>query len=52
MSGHDDDLSPWNDDPLVRALRGPGTGDELASEDEFMAAFRAAQPAAATLPAA
>ena len=29
MSGHDDDLSPWNDDPLVRALRGPGTADEL-----------------------
>ena len=29
MTGHDDDLSPWNDDPLVRALRGPGTGDEL-----------------------
>ena len=48
MSGHDDDLSPWNDDPLVRALRGPGTGDELASEDEFMTAFRAAQPAAPT----
>ena len=45
MTGHDDDLSPWNDDPLVRALRGPGTADELASRDEFMAAFRAA-PAA------
>ena len=35
MTGHDDDLSPWNDDPLVRALRGPGTADELGGEAEF-----------------
>ncbi|MBL0748056.1 hypothetical protein [Nocardioides baculatus] len=48
MPGHDDDLSPWNDDPLVRALRGPGTSDELAGQDEFLAAFRAAQPTAPT----
>lgn len=48
MSGHDDDLSPWDDDTLVRALRGPGTADELAGEAEFMSAFRAAQPPAPT----
>ncbi|MDR7254456.1 outer membrane biosynthesis protein TonB [Nocardioides sp. BE266] len=48
MTGHDDDLSPWNDDPLVRALRAPGSDDELAGESEFLAAFRAAQPAAQT----
>ncbi|WP_374455105.1 hypothetical protein [Nocardioides sp.] len=48
MSGHDDDLSPWNDDPLVQALRAPGTADELAGESEFVAAFRAAQPGAQT----
>jgi hypothetical protein len=48
MSGHDDDLSPWNDDPLVQALRAPGTADELAGESEFVAAFRAARPGAQT----
>lgn len=47
MTGHDD-LTPWDDDPLVRALRAPGTADELAGEAEFLAAFRAAQPAAGT----
>ncbi len=50
MSGHDDDLTPWHDDPLVRALRAPGTDDELAGEAEFLAAFRAAQPPPAPTP--
>jgi hypothetical protein len=45
---NDDDLAQWRDDPLVRALRSPGAADELAGEEQFLAAFRAAQPAAAT----
>jgi 5-hydroxyisourate hydrolase-like protein (transthyretin family) len=35
-----DDEEQWRDDPLVRALRAPGTPAELADEHEFVAAFR------------
>jgi hypothetical protein len=41
---HDDDLEMWDDDPLVRALRAPGTPAELAGEDGALAAFRSAVP--------
>jgi hypothetical protein len=41
---HDDDLDQWGDDPLVRALRAPGTAAELAGEDAALAAFRSAAP--------
>jgi hypothetical protein len=40
----DDDLEMWDDDPLVRALRAPGTPSELAGEDAALAAFRSAVP--------
>jgi hypothetical protein len=35
-----DDLGPWADDDLVRALRAPGTATELADEQRYVAAFR------------
>lgn len=35
-----DDLAPWADDDLVRALRAPGTATELADQDRYVAAFR------------
>jgi len=38
MSGEQDD---WEDSPLVRALRAPGTPAELAGEERIVAAFRA-----------
>jgi hypothetical protein len=41
---HDDDLEMWDDDPLVRALRAPGTPSELAGEAEALAGFRSAVP--------
>jgi hypothetical protein len=41
---HDDDLEMWDDDPLVRALRAPGSSAELAGEDDALAAFRSAVP--------
>ncbi len=41
---HDDDLSRWDDDPLVQALRAPATPAELAGETEALAAFRASGP--------
>jgi hypothetical protein len=44
VSPHDDDLAGWQDDPLVRALTGPASGEELAGEATAMAAFRAAVP--------
>lgn len=37
----DDDLTGFEDSPLVRALRAPGTATEHAGEDEAVAAFRA-----------
>jgi hypothetical protein len=43
----DDDLSAWNDDPLVRALTSPATADELAGEQSALSAFRAARPTGA-----
>jgi hypothetical protein len=39
-----DDLSGWADDDLVRALRAPGTVQELADEEQYLAAFRASRP--------
>ena len=41
-----------HDDPLVRALRGPGTPDELADEDRYRAMFReaAGAPSGAVTP--
>ena len=35
-----DDLAPWADDDLVRALRAPGTDVELADEQQYVSAFR------------
>jgi hypothetical protein len=37
-------MTSWQDDPLVRALTGPASPDELAGEAEALAAFRAAVP--------
>lgn len=37
---YDDDLGELADSPLVRALRAPGTPDELAGEEQVLAAFR------------
>jgi hypothetical protein len=45
VSPNDDDLSAFHDDPLFRALTGPGTPEELAGEAEALAAFTAAVPA-------
>jgi hypothetical protein len=39
-----DDEELWRTDPLVQALRAPGSPAELAREAEFVAAFRTAQP--------
>ena len=36
-----DDLDAFRDDPVVRALTGPATADELAGEEQMLAAFRA-----------
>jgi hypothetical protein len=44
MRRREDDLTAWQDDPVVRALTGPGTADELAGEEYVLAAFRAAAP--------
>lgn len=43
----DDDLSPWRDDALVRALQAPGSSEELGGEQEYVEAFRAAHPSPA-----
>ncbi len=48
MTGHDDDLTPWLDDPVVQALRGPGTPEELGGEADYVSAFRAARTTAPT----
>jgi hypothetical protein len=40
----EDDLTAWQGDPVVQALTGPATGDELAGEEAALAAFRAAVP--------
>lgn len=44
MAGNDADELGWADDPLVRALRAPGSAEELADEQDFVAAFHAARP--------
>lgn len=41
----DDELTPFSDDPLLRALTGPALPAELAAEAAALAAFRAARPA-------
>lgn len=47
MSTEHDGLEEFDDSALVRALRAPGTPDELADEERFVAAFRQAhQPRA------
>jgi hypothetical protein len=42
MNPYDDDLAPFADNPVVRALTGPAAPDELTGEAEALAAFRAA----------
>lgn len=53
MSEHDpdavDDLGPWADDDLVRALRAPGLESELAEQERYVDAFRAAAGAVTPL---
>lgn len=46
----DDDLEAWGDDDLVRALRAPGSTQELSEQDRFLAAFRADGPPARAIP--
>jgi hypothetical protein len=41
---HDDDLTEFQDNPLVAALTAPGTPAELAGESAALATFRAAVP--------
>lgn len=41
MRRREDDLTAWQDDPVVRALTGPATDTELAGEEMALAAFRA-----------
>ena len=38
------DLDAWCDDPIVQALRAPGTPAELAGEGEVLATYRATMP--------
>jgi hypothetical protein len=42
MRHRDDDLSPFREDPVVKALSAPGTPAELAGEAEAVAAYREA----------
>ena len=44
MSPFDDDLSAFGDDPIFRALSGPGSAEELAGESAALEAFRSAVP--------
>jgi hypothetical protein len=39
---HNDDLTPFGDEPVFKALTGPAGAGELAGEAEALAAFRAA----------
>ncbi|TQK72090.1 hypothetical protein [Nocardioides sp. SLBN-35] len=48
MSTEHDGLEEFEDSALVRALRAPGTPEELADEARFVAAFSAARPPVAT----
>ncbi|WGX98674.1 hypothetical protein [Nocardioides sp. L-11A] len=43
MNGEPDGLDEFEDSALVRALRAPGTPDELADEQRFVAAYRRAR---------
>jgi hypothetical protein len=47
MSSEHDGLEEFEDTPLVRALRAPGTPEELADEARFVAAFSAAHQSVA-----
>ncbi|HVY10635.1 MAG TPA: hypothetical protein VHB18_10900 [Mycobacteriales bacterium] len=49
MRRRDDDLSRFRDDPVVKAITGPATPEELAGEAEALAAFRAATTGAPPL---
>lgn len=40
----DDDLNQFADEPILRALTGAGTPEELAGETDMLAAFRASVP--------
>jgi hypothetical protein len=44
MRRREDDLTAWQDDPVVQALTGPASPGELAGEEYALAAFRAATP--------
>lgn len=44
MRRRDDDLSPFRDDPVFKALSAPPTEAELAGEADAVAAFQAAVP--------
>ncbi|HVT64598.1 MAG TPA: hypothetical protein VHD81_05550 [Mycobacteriales bacterium] len=44
MRHRDDDLSPFREDPVVKALTAPATEAELAHEPDALAAFRGASP--------
>ncbi len=44
MRHRDDDLEPFREDPVVRALTGPATPQELAGEADALAAYREAVP--------
>jgi hypothetical protein len=46
MRHRDDDLSPFREDPVVRALTGPASEAELAEEADALAAYRSAVPTA------
>ena len=37
----EDDLTPWQDSPLVKALTTDGTDSELSGENAALAAFQA-----------
>src|SRR4051812_26798120 len=45
MRHRDDDLSPFREDPVVKALTAPATEAELAGEADALAAFRGEAPA-------
>lgn len=48
MAEHDD-LAEWADDPLVQALRAPGSESELTDQARLVAAYRQAHPRHSTL---
>jgi len=44
----DDDLARWHNDPLVRALRAPGSLEELAHQERYVAAYRGSRRGSTT----